>query len=596
MNHATFLAAQAHFVEGRFEKAFEITQREVTRPKPTPDALYLHAGVLMRLGRWDQAEFFAKRAIDARPGVSAYFGVLGEIQCRAGKRSDSVRALEHAVKLDPGHRNATMLLGQLAEWADDATAAERWYRRAIELGPEQSDATNSLALLLTNTLRASEAGDVLAPVLAKTGCPVEVLTAAAAISNYAPTDDAPQAVAEQRLELHRRLGEAIQTRVGPVPTPANLSPSGSSPLKLGYVSPDFREHSCSRYLEALLKHHDRGRFQVCCYSTWSAGDATTARLRGHLSKSDRFAEVSHLSQDALAERIRSEKIDILIDCAGLTSEHRLETFARRPAPVQVTYLGYPNTTGLAAFDARLVDEITDPPGAERWAVEPLERIEGCFLGFTPPAGIETIASTVVGGGAASRRFVSFNTSAKLNEPLARVWAAILRACPGWNLMLKARAFTDQAVRARVEALFASQGVERDRLELSGAKATSLDHLRMYTNADIALDTFPYNGTTTTCEALVMGVPVVTLMGDHHAARVGASVLRAAGLRELVTATVDEYIGLATALAHDETRRASLRLGLRERVLASSLCDGVGFARRFEAALLRVHARVVASGR
>jgi predicted O-linked N-acetylglucosamine transferase (SPINDLY family) len=351
-------------------------------------------------------------------------------------------------------------------------------------------------------------------------------------------------------------------------------------LKVGYVSPDFRTHSVSHFVEPLLRGHDRHEVEVFCYAEVARPDAVTASLKGF---ADHWQETVGLSDNALAERIRADGIDILVDLAGHTANNRLPLFALRPAPVQVTWLGYPNTTGLETIQYRLVDAVTDPSGeADAWASEALVRLKDGFLSYS--AGRNTPATTAppcLEAGVVT--FGSFNNPAKMSPSTLDAWATLLSRLPHAKLLLKGKPFADSAARAMVLANLTKRGVAAERVELAPWSPGIDAHLATYNRVDIALDPFPYNGTTTTCEALWMGVPVVTLCGDRHAGRVGASLLTQVGLTELIASSVEEYVEIAGGLAADPGRLNEMRRTLRPRMAASPLCDGRSFARRVEAA-------------
>ena len=351
-------------------------------------------------------------------------------------------------------------------------------------------------------------------------------------------------------------------------------------LKIGYVSPDFRGHSVAYFVEPLLKGHDRQAVEVFCYAEVTRPDTVTAHLQGLV---DHWLVTVGLSDEELAERIRADGIDILVDLAGHTANNRLRVFARKPAPVQVTWLGYPNTTGLEAIDYRLVDAVTDPVGeADAWASETLVRLEGGFLcyGGLKDAPEPTVPPCLKTG---TVTFGSFNNPAKVSAATFDAWATLLSRLPQARLLLKGKPFADAATRALFLARLGERGVAAERVELVAWLPGTAAHLALYHRVDIALDPFPYNGTTTTCEALWMGVPVVTLRGDRHAGRVGASLLSQIGLTDLIANSVEEYVEIALALARNPGRLDDLRRALRPRMAASPLCDGRAFARKMEAA-------------
>jgi predicted O-linked N-acetylglucosamine transferase (SPINDLY family) len=351
-------------------------------------------------------------------------------------------------------------------------------------------------------------------------------------------------------------------------------------LRVGYVSADFKMHSCAFFIEPLLRHHDRAAFEAVCYSGVERPDLTTAELRRLAAG---WRDVGGLGDQDFAAQIERDGIDILVDLSGHTRLNRLPVFGMRPAPVQVSWLGYPNTTGLAAIGYRLTDGWADPPGrGDGHYSERLVRLDRCFLCYAPPADAPVVAPlpALAGGGVT---FGCFNNANKLNPGVAGLWARLVASVPGARLLLKAKHFLDEGTRAHYRSMFAAAGLASDRLELAGWVAERQGHLGAYGRVDIALDPFPYNGTTTTCEALWMGVPVVALAGERHAGRVGVSLLRAAGLGELVAASEVEYVATAARLAGDVAGLARLRAALRGRVAASELCDGPGFARAVEAA-------------
>ena len=301
-------------------------------------------------------------------------------------------------------------------------------------------------------------------------------------------------------------------------------------LKIGYVSPDFCQHSVAYFIEPLLRAHERQAVEVFCYADVTRPDSVTARLRGY---ADHWLITVGRSDDELAERILTDSIDILVDLAGYTSKNRLGVFARKAAPVQVSWLGYPNTTGLAAMDYRLVDAVTDPVGeADAWASETLVRVDGGFLCY---GSGKDVPKPTVPPCLTSRTvtFGSFNNPAKLSDATLDTWARLLERLPKTRLLLKGKPLGDAATRSFFLSRLAERGVAPERVELVAWLSNEAMHLALYDRVDIALDPFPYNGTATTCEALWMGVPVVTLLGDRHAGRVGASLLTQVGFTDWI---------------------------------------------------------------
>jgi predicted O-linked N-acetylglucosamine transferase (SPINDLY family) len=331
----------------------------------------------------------------------------------------------------------------------------------------------------------------------------------------------------------------------------------------------------------LLEHHDRARFELTCYADVAVEDAFTAALRNACA---RWRATAGLSDDEVFDAIRADSIDLLIDLGGHTAGNRLRVFARRPAPLSATYLGYPGSTGLSSIDFRITDSIADPPGSESLHAERLVRIDPVFLCYRLASDLPPVAPSP----AQRNGFVTFgcfNNLAKVSDATISAWMGVLDAVPGSRLVLKSLAFTDPGTIELTRRRFAANGLESDaaRVEFLSPRPSHLEHLRAYDRIDIALDTLGYNGTTTTCEALSMGVPVVALAGEAHASRVGASLLGSIGCADWAAKDVDGFVRLASALASDLPALAQTRATLRNRLARSSLCDQTAFVRRMEQA-------------
>jgi protein O-GlcNAc transferase len=350
------------------------------------------------------------------------------------------------------------------------------------------------------------------------------------------------------------------------------------------VSADLFAHPVGRFLLPVLEHLDRAAFEVACYPTTPRRDRVTELLA---ARADRWRPLV-TDTDRAAEILRDEAIDILVDLGGHTSGDVLEIFARRPAPAQVSWLGYPNTTGLARIGWRLTDAIADPPGdADRLSSERLIRLPDGFHCYVPTADATPPNALPAGSGETDGTitFGSLNALAKLSDATIAAWACVLAATPRSRLLIRRSGLAAAAAREPLLARFAAHGIAADRLALvAGGAGGSIE---AYHAIDIALDSFPYNGTTTTCDALWMGVPVVTWRGTRHAARVGASLLHRLGLDALVGESVDDFVAIATRLAGDRQALAGLRGSLRGRMAASPLCDAPGFGRAMGEAFSRM---------
>jgi predicted O-linked N-acetylglucosamine transferase (SPINDLY family) len=334
----------------------------------------------------------------------------------------------------------------------------------------------------------------------------------------------------------------------------------------------------SYFFAPVLESHDRERFEIFCYADVAQPDAVTERLQ---QASDGWLRVTGLRPDAVARRIREDRIDILVDLAGHTGDNPLMVLAHRPAPVQVSWLGYPNTTGMRAVDYRLADAVVEPPGlADELSTETVVRLPHGFHCYEPPPGAPA-AAPLPAPRQGHVTFGSFNDLKKTQPAVIRAWAEILNRVPGSRLLLKCSSFVDATTRDRYAKSFAEAGADPERVRMVPRVASTEEHLGLYGKIDIGLDPFPYNGTTTTCEALWMGVPVVTLRGDRHAGRVGASLLGRVGLGDWIADTKEGYVALAVSWASRRDELAALRRELRERVARSPLRDARGLTRAIE---------------
>jgi protein O-GlcNAc transferase len=344
----------------------------------------------------------------------------------------------------------------------------------------------------------------------------------------------------------------------------------------------LRAHSCAYFLEPLLQHLDRQQFELYLYHDHFRVDAVSLRLQAQAAV---WRNLVGQPGPAVEQIIRADAPDILIDLAGHTGmNNRLALFARRLAPVQVTYLGYPNTTGLPAMDYRFTDAVADPVGeADRFATERLVRFAPTAWTYAAPPDAPAV-NVRPSSPDTPVTFGCFNNLAKLTDAMLAAWAKVLHGVPGSRLWLKGSGLGDRATRAGYLERFARLGLPAERITLLDRTAETASHLAMYHEVDVALDTFPYHGTTTTCEALWMGVPVVTLAGDRHMSRVGASLLTAIGHAEWIAASADDYVRIATDLALDRGRLGAIRAGLRQEITRSPLGDHRAQADLFGAAL------------
>jgi predicted O-linked N-acetylglucosamine transferase (SPINDLY family) len=358
-------------------------------------------------------------------------------------------------------------------------------------------------------------------------------------------------------------------------------------LHIGYVSPDFRRHTMAAFIEPILTHHDRKKVTVFAYAEVEHPDEVTERLN---SLADQWRWTIGQSDQQVAELVRADGIDILIDLAGHTSGNRLRVFALRPAPVQATYLGYPNTTGLDAVDYRITDADTDPPDEPRRHTEELIRLPSGFACFAPPANAPAISPSP----ALQNGFITFGSIhnlAKLNDQVLDLWCSVLKATPTSRLVVSRHTLVGR-VRDEFMQRFSGSGVDPNRIVLRHATDADAGFLSAFHQFDIMLDTFPWGANTTTYESLWMGVPILTLCGDRHAGRWAATIQPRLGLEEFVARSQDEFVARAVETSKHMDRLAEARRNLRERMRASPLCDGPGLCRKLEAAYRTMWERTV----
>ncbi len=543
-----------------------------------------HAGALRMLGVAHLAMGQAGLAVAALREAVANDGqnpqvhfLLGEALSQTGDMAAALASLRQAVRLQPGHGAAHhALAGIYRRNVGEMKKAADHLRQAMAAEPEVTAHHSSLLLTMHYSLDWSP--DEVAAEHRAFGARFADAGVGVVGVDVGATDSAAQrsrpCVLEQPAPDHTDdSAAAAPLSVAPIRQPLGRK------LRIGYVSADFREHPVACFIEAPLGHHDRQRHEIVCYADVARPDATTARLAdcaGH------WRDISALSDAQVAEKIMADRIDILVDLSGHSGKNRLAVFAMRAAPVQVTYLGYPDTTGLTAMDYRLVDAITDPPGvADQRHSERLMRLPDCFLCYTPRADAPPVAPPpcLAHGGIT---FGSFNNFAKISPQWVALVARVLQAVPGSRCLLKSPyARSNDGGREQLLARFAACDIAPERVAWRPFESDPNAHLVRYGEVDVALDTYPYHGTTTTCEALWMGVPVVSLTGETHAARVGASLLNAAGLPELAVACQDEFVRQAAALAAKPDHLAQLRQGMWERL--QTLTDGAAFTRRLEQA-------------
>jgi predicted O-linked N-acetylglucosamine transferase (SPINDLY family) len=584
--------------------------REALAIEPdNPEYHFSLASVLFTAGRTAEAITHYEEAVARRPGVASWLGQLdhavktlhgadaparqvaeaephferGNTLQRAGLLEEAEEAYLTASRICPDSPAPYVNLALARRDQSRPFEAEAPARRAVALAPTMSEAWFALGTVLAAQARHGEAIQCFRRTIEIKPDHDGAWSFLMFCLNYVD-DIAPEAVFEEHLRCARMIDPP-----DPVPRPPSRSRHGRR-LRIGYLSADLVRHPVAQFIEAPLQHHERTRFETFCYFVGAREDAVTQRLKA-LADNWRFAP--ELGAEALAQLIRADQIDILVELAGHSKGHRLAVMARRPAPVQVTYLGYPNTTGIRAIDFRLTDAYADPPGSsERWYVERLMYMPDSFLCYTP---VETDLPIQPGPRERAGRvtFGSFNNFQKISPTCVALWSRVLQAVPDAQLFVKTRGLDDPGLVSAFKGRFEQHGVAGDRVRVAPATTSHREHLRQYEEVDIALDTFPYHGTTTTLDALWMGVPVLTLAGERHASRVGVSILSNLGLDPmLVASTPDEFVARAATLASQPATLDELRRTLRGRLQASVLLDGRSFTAKLEATYLQMWDSVV----
>jgi protein O-GlcNAc transferase len=579
--------------KGMHEEACVQLQEVLRRDPECARAHYTLAVVHASEGLLEESAGHFQEAVRLSPGEAKYWNGLGVVLQRLGRIEQAAACYREAVHFDPRYQDAQVNLALLLKDHGRLCAAERQLEQAIAIQPDSVRLRYNFANVLHLQGRSLDAVAAYREVLRLDPEHLDARQNLLFALHYSPQFSDRQIFEEHLAAAGTKpFTQQSFSTVNDIPTypnsPSSLAGEGRGEgqvlgsltprIRIGYLSPDFRSHAVASFIEPILTHHDRTRFEVFCYANLARPDQTTERLKG---LADDWRDISQKGDPEAARLIADDRIDILIDLAGHTSGNRLPLLARKPAPIQVTWIGYPDTTGIPALDFRITDGFADPPGTtEHFHSEQLIRLPRTFSCYLPPETSPEVAappSLAVG----KVTFGSFNNLAKVTPEVIALWARVLQAVPGSRMLMKCRPLEDAEVCARILELFQVSGVPADRIELHPGDPSPADHLAQYGRVDIALDTFPYNGTTTSCEALWMGVPVVTLAGTRHAARTGVSILSNCELDSLVARTPEEYLEIACELARDGEKLQELRAGMRERMRNSPLTDAAGVTRELE---------------
>lgn len=526
--------------------------------------------ILQSRGAFDDAVRCYRAALESDPALAQVWYNLGVLSAALKQGGAAVEQLRRATQLEPGRAEWQAALGAAYEAEGRPVEALACIQSAIRLDADFAPAHESLGILLANTGEAEAAIPAFRRALALDPARQSISSNLLFALNYLSSVE-PEAVFQE----HRAWAERCSGSL-PVAAHANRADPDRR-LRLAYVSPDFRQNAVYFFIDPVLQHRDRSRFEVICYSDVEAEDALTTRLR---AMADGWHATAWLSNEAFAARVRADAIDILVDLAGHTAGGaRMPMFARKPAPVQVTWLGYLNTTGLRTMDYRLADWHACPADMDRYHSERVVRLPDSQWCYAPvPGGPEVGPLPALATG--SITFGSFANLPKVTAEVIALWSRVLQQVPGSRMVVVGRGMGQ--LPGRFAERFARCGVEASRIEFREFMAMQ-EYLSFHNRIDIILDTFPFTGGTTSLHSLWMGVPIVSLAGRHVPSRGGASLLNVLGMEELIAGTPDQYVAIATSLARDPNRLGHLRRSLRARLEASPLCDANRFTRNLEAA-------------
>jgi protein O-GlcNAc transferase len=544
--------------------------RQALRLNPDYVEAYVNLGnALVALGRFDEAIDSIQRALRLRPDYAKAFNSLGLALAAQRKLPEAARCYEEAIRLQPKLVPAYFNAGNVYAEMRQLDKAGRWYQDGLRISPQQARAHINLGNIFLLSGKLDEA-------IGSYREAVRLQPDAAAHSNLLSALNYSPRMSPENLLAEHRLWE---TYYGQVQRLGPLSQVDRNPLRrlrVGYVSPDFRKHAVGFFFDPIVSNHDRRQFEVYCYAQEFLIDDLTRRFQ---SLSQGWRSTNGRSDQQVAEQIRADGIDILVDLAGHTANSRLRVFAFKPAPVQVTYLGYPNTTGLSAMDYRITDDVADPEREPVCHTEELVRLPASFFCYAPIPE----AGEVTPPPCRKTGFFTFGSThhlAKLNDSVLDVWCEILRAVPKSRLLVFRDTLTGKTKEETLQR-FTQRGVSGDRILMDPPPGCEKSHFVIYNSIDLLLDAFPFTGHTTVVEALWMGVPAVTLAGNRFAARMAASVLTRVGLEELIARTPQQYVALAAQWADQWDRSENLRSSARERMRASPLCNGREFTQGLE---------------
>lgn len=558
---------------GDLDKAREIYARVLESAPQHPDALHLYGLACHQQGDHVNAVKYIRLAVDQVPGQPELRNNLGDALCKAGRLEEAVSQLQAALELRPDYAGAHQNLGSVFAHLGQHDLALAHARKAVQLNAGKPEAWFDLGLILLDHVLLSESVEAFRKALRLRPLYPRAATSLIYTLNLLPGQD-PVEIAKEHTKI---AGTAIRPGAR-----APLSANANSRTRIGYVSGDFREHAVNYFFEPVLDHHDRDEFEIYCYSDVPYPDHVSQRLQ---RTSEHWRDISGWGDDRVCQRIRLDRIDILVDLAGHTRHNRLGVFAQKPAPVQVSWLGFPNTTGLKSMDFRIVDHHCPAGSTTYQGTEALIRMPETFACFRPPGNKPVFQPAPL----ESNGFVTLgclHKLEKLNPVLIELWAQILRENPLSRLLL-ARDQLDDWQQQRLQSQFSKHGVDPNRLEMIQLENPKQGFFDLFAKIDLMLDTFPWSGHTLACCALWMGVPVASIRGNSHAGRMVAGVLDLLQLDELVAETPASYARLVHTLCDDHEHLIRYRGELRSRFEQSPLRAEADFTGKLESEYRRI---------
>jgi len=559
--------AKDHFRAGRWVQCQEVCRQMLSRRSDDPEAMHLMGLVAYQMTHLDEAQRWLAQAIAVNPLAANYHSNLGVVLTMAGQNEEAVAAYQRALELQPtmaeSYNNLAIALAATDRFDESILAC----RQAISLRPGYLDAYNNLGKIMMGLARLDEAIDCFRRALALDVHDASLHSNLIMAMLYHPGCDAVSIAQEQD-----RWNQQQVRPLKPFIRPHTNTPQAHRRLRIGYVSADFRYHTCAYYLNPLLAHHDHEQFEITCYAYVPSPDPMTEYLQPY---ADRWRSIVGLSPQQAADEIRADGIDILVDLGLHTLDQRLLIFAHQPAPVQASWLGYPGSSGAETIQYRLSDRFLDPPGSQQQPGEQVIYLPDCFWCYDPlTPDVPTNDLPALQAGHVT--FCCLSNFVKVNDQVLELWAMIMRQVSGSRLALLC------PPGAHRQAVVDKLGVEPDRVEFVQRRPRR-PYLDMFHRIDIHLDTFPFNSPTTGLDGMWMGVPLVSLVGHRVVGRGGLSILSNLGHSELVAADAQQYVKIAVELAGDLGRLSELRRTLRPRMLISPLMDAKRFAANMESA-------------